>query len=563
MTPPADTVSPPVDATTAASASPSGSLRLGRRRAALVAGMAAVVALAVAFALRMDAFGAGFSGADEPSHYLNAYLVWSWLTEGFGTNPIAFAKELYVHYPKLSIGHWPPLYYGVTGPLLFALPHDPAIAFGLNLAVTVLPALMVMALLAPRIGTGWALLAGAWLVSVPLTIESASFLMLDQAVAALALAGAVVWNRYAAAPTLRDALLYGLIAGAAILVKGNGWLLGLVPVIHMALSGQVRLAINWRTWAGGAVALALAAPWTAISFAITSDGFNYAWGLDYTLTALRVFGGSLAFDHVGVAGVILAVAGLATALRALRNDPLRPLALACLSLILATVLFHAIVPVDLAARYMAAAVPPLVLLGAVGGWALVGRLGVPPRRRGILAVTLLAILMLPGLTFLWAQDGKVDLRMDVAAAAVTGTAPTVVVVDGSSGAEGALAAETAIRDPARQVWVVRSSDLLAASDFMGNSYALRHETAAEVLAALSDLGAGMIVIAQGEGVQPYPHNAQLLAALQAADSPYQLERRLPHRNRTGETRIYRHMDPPPVDAARVRALNMPEKAPTF
>jgi hypothetical protein len=35
---------------------------------------------------------------------------------------MAYATEFYLHYPKISIGHWPPGYYAALAPLFMVLP---------------------------------------------------------------------------------------------------------------------------------------------------------------------------------------------------------------------------------------------------------------------------------------------------------------------------------------------------------------------------------------------------------------------------------------------------------
>jgi hypothetical protein len=122
------------------------------------------------------------------------------------------------------------------------------------------------------------------------------------------------------------------------------------------------------------------------------------------------------------------------------------------------------VPVDLDARYMAPAIPPLIAL------AVAGLAAMAPRLRWLAALAALATAA-PGVAHLVTRQPKIDLRLDEAAAFVP-QRPTAWVVDGTSGAEGAAIAAMAVRDPALQSYAVRSSKLLARSDFMGNDYAL-------------------------------------------------------------------------------------------
>src|SRR5689334_11391847 len=55
------------------------------------------------------------SDPDEPAHYVSGLLVRDYLAQGVPGSPMAFARDFYLHYPKVAIGHWPPLFYVVQG----------------------------------------------------------------------------------------------------------------------------------------------------------------------------------------------------------------------------------------------------------------------------------------------------------------------------------------------------------------------------------------------------------------------------------------------------------------
>jgi hypothetical protein len=44
--------------------------------------------------------------ADPDDAALRDYIL-----HGLGKSPLAFARNYYAHYPKLAIGHWPPVFY--------------------------------------------------------------------------------------------------------------------------------------------------------------------------------------------------------------------------------------------------------------------------------------------------------------------------------------------------------------------------------------------------------------------------------------------------------------------
>src|SRR5262249_5919279 len=89
-------------------------------------------------------FSGSWEGDDEPSHFLNAYLVWSYVSKALGANPLVYARDFYLHYPKISIGHWPPLYYALLSPFFFVLPPEPPPFLVINVIVAALPALLVI-----------------------------------------------------------------------------------------------------------------------------------------------------------------------------------------------------------------------------------------------------------------------------------------------------------------------------------------------------------------------------------------------------------------------------------
>ena len=93
------------------------------------------------------AWSSGFSGADEPAHFLNSWFVAAYVQDALGQNPLAFATEYYLHYPKISIGHWPPAFYGLVAPVFWFAPATPQTAMVVNLLLAALPGVGVAALL--------------------------------------------------------------------------------------------------------------------------------------------------------------------------------------------------------------------------------------------------------------------------------------------------------------------------------------------------------------------------------------------------------------------------------
>jgi hypothetical protein len=523
----------------------------------VLAGYAAALAIGAFFLLFSGAWSAGFSGADEPAHFLNSWFVSLYGREALGQNPMAYATEFYLHYPKISIGHWPPAYYALVSPIFFLLPATPKVALALNLFVSALPGAGVAWLLS-RLGARGLAVAGAILWAIaPLALEGQAFFMLDQPLTACATGATILWILYAERRTWLRILVFAALAAGAILIKGNGWLVGLVPVFHILLTGRWDLVRLVKSWVGGGLALGIVIPWYVLTAGIAADGFNYQPGIAYALEALGVNLRAL-WDNLTPIGLGLALFGLWAETRNRHADPRRwSIVAACLSLLLATLFLQSAIPADLDPRYVDPALPGLVVLAMLGFGHLLNRLGAPARKP--IALLLAVVLAAPGASHIATREGKADLRLEEAAALARPA--EVWLIDGGSGAEGAYIAALAVRDPKLQGYSVRASKLLADSDFMGHAYRLKFATPEAAAAELRRFGFAGVVIVQRYGMEAFPHTAQLRAALGRSGSAYRIVATLPHRGRAGTTWVYRREGAAAVpDIAAIRALGVPDKA---
>src|SRR5208283_5155063 len=71
-----------------------------------------LVALLAAGQFTSGAYRSDFSAtSDEPAHVVSSLMVREYLAHHLFENPLRFAENYYVHFPKVAIGHWPPLFY--------------------------------------------------------------------------------------------------------------------------------------------------------------------------------------------------------------------------------------------------------------------------------------------------------------------------------------------------------------------------------------------------------------------------------------------------------------------
>jgi hypothetical protein len=522
------------------------------------------VAIGMAEMAGARAWLAGFSGADEPSHFLNGYFISSYLKAHFGANPLAFATDYYVHYPKISIGHWPPAYYGILGLLFLVIPATYPWVFGVNVLMASLPALGVAAALA-RLGGRTVAVAGvvAFMLT-PLVAEGQIMFMVDQPLAACMLAATATWIAYAERQTWARAIGFAALAALAVLIKGNGWVAVLIPVAHLALTNRWRLLLSVKLLVAAVLGALAVVPWYLVTAKIAADGFNYQMGWPYAWHALRA---NLTFlaDNVSPLGAALALFAVVAEWRVRKADPSRwNIVAGIVALILATLALQSIVPVDIVDRYMAPALPAVVVLALLGAWRLLTLNMAAGRKplRMVAATIVLVCMLAPGVLHLAQRPPKSDVGAEAVAALIApGAAPVVTVVDGAAGYEGSVIAASAVHDPHLRNYLVRSSKMLADSNFMGSSYSLKFAGNAGVLAELARLGVQNVVLVRARDLPAYPHSVQLLTALTQPGSGYHLRERIVHRGRAGITEIYQADTVLIPNITLVRSMGMPAKAP--
>ena len=507
-------------------------------------------------------YQSGFSGADEPSHFLNGYFVADYLAHHFGSNPMGAATDFYVHYPKISIGHWPPAYYGILGLVFLVLPPTLPVIFAVNVLFAALPAIGVAAALS-MLADRRAALAGALVYAVtPLVLEGHVMFMADQPLTACLVAATAVWIAFSVRPRWGSALLFALLAATAVLIKGNGWLVVFIPVFHILLTANWKLLLSVRLYVAAALAAAIVVPWYMLTAKIAADGFNYQAGLPYATKALLYNLQALGRNVTPVGG-LLALYAIVAEFRARRADSLRwTIVSAVISLLLATLLLQSLVPVDIVERYMAPALPAVVVLAILGAVRLLAHLptllraGTPAPALAAVAV----VMAVPGIVHLAQRAPKADTGIAAVTDRLAAAKPVLTVIDGSASTEGWFIADMAVHDSALRGYVVRASKLLADSNFMGTTYSLKYQDTADVLAELHRLGVQHVVIVREGGKDAYPHSAQMREALARADSGFRLGQSLPHAYRSGVTEVYDAVAPVRPDIAAVRNMGLPAKA---
>ena len=95
----------------------------------------------------------------------------------------------------------------------------------------------------------WAGFFAAFLfVSWPLVQRSTGMVMLEHLVTLFSLLAVLRFAKFFSTGSVRDGLLFGVMAVLAILTRGSAWSLGFVPVLVMVLTWRFQLLSRPALW---------------------------------------------------------------------------------------------------------------------------------------------------------------------------------------------------------------------------------------------------------------------------------------------------------------------------
>jgi dolichyl-phosphate-mannose-protein mannosyltransferase len=427
---------------------------------------------------------------DESAHYVTGVMVREYVASRAPGSPLGFAQEYYAHYPKVAIGHWPPGFYLLQA--VWTLPFSPSRVSVLVLMAAFAAALATTLFLTLREELGRLVAATTALLFVALpVVQKASGMVMGELPLALFCFWAVLaFGRFLDQGRGVDALLCALASAAAVLTKGNAFALGLAVPLAVLLARRWGRLRQPALWASAALVVVLCAPWYLLTARFAANNFaagpptvEYAWAAARLYTRELVLAGGL-----GLA--VLATVGLAETVA--RPWPRRAIGgrwAAAAALLLATWLFHCVVPSSREARHMVMALPAFMMFVAAGiaaaaRWA--DRDGRHAARWRLAAVAVaVSLFAADGFAVPAKRWSGFSAAVDLLLRSPTGGPATTLIVSDVRG-EGMFISEVARREPRPRRTILRGSKALAESGWNGEGYRLLHRTPAEVLAFLED-----------------------------------------------------------------------------
>lgn len=432
----------------------------------------------------------GWSGhPDEASHFLSGVMVRDYVAGHLGEPPMAFAERYYEHYPKIAIGHWPPGFYVLQACWYFLFPPGLLTALWLMagiVAATGWVIAMEVRRFAPKLALPCALL---WLVLPPVR-ANAEKVLAEPLISLIALLAVGCFARYIERPGVGLSVLFGVLASLAILTKGTGFALAVVPPVGVLLAGRLELVRRWTFWIPLGVVGLLCLPWYLIVPGAKHERVAAYGGPHWMGSRLRGyfrFLGKL-FPFPLWAGIAAAVALVIGRLKAW------PFGACAVAVVLGNLAGTTGIGVwEL--RHLVAVGPPLLIVGAyvlqwkTERWAAAAWL----RPAGYAA-----LLTCVGICL--ALDRPVERTLTdhrAVVEAIGGRSP--VFVAGYADLEGDLISEIAVREARPRTVVIRADKVMTESDLMGRHIELRMSKPAELKAYLERRKVDVVIVDEVRG----------------------------------------------------------------
>ena len=502
------------------------------------------VLLQVASGAYRSEFG---SYPDEPAHYVTSLMVREYVKTPDLLHPRAFAENYYDHYPKVAIGHWPPVFYIVQSVWMLLFSASRA---SVRLEIAFTTALLAFCFYRETrrmFGIAAACLGALLLVCLPLVQSCTDQEMSETLLVLFCFLTAVYFVRYLLSEHWKDSMWFGIFLSLAVLTKGNGWLLCLIPLIALPLTHKVSLILRRSFWVSVLIVGVTCLPWQLMTMGVAAQGWTGGStpSIHYTLDALSAFA-VIIVQMIGAALFALAALGILVQVvhPLIRRRSVAPFPAVMLGLILATWIFHSLVPAGVEDRKMVMAAPALIVFLIAGGFWLADRLpsGVSWAKWRRALVTVAAGGLFAAETFAVPHNRQFGYMQAARFIVMQPEFRHATILSSSNSiGEGLLVSEVAMLEPRPKATIVRATKMFARMNWDGSSYQSLINSPEEVIAALNRSRITLVVVDRWPLESEFPHNKLLLQTINSNPSHFQLLATFSGENHSpaGQIRLFR------------------------
>lgn len=415
------------------------------------------------------AFRGGFGGyPDEAAHYVTGLMFHDYILSQHYFSPVKFAENFYLHYPKVAIGHWPPLMYAVEGVWMILFSTSRGSLMVLAAAITALVSFLLYQTLKNELGRLLAFATALCFAALPLVQQVTSLVMADGLLTFFTFLAAISFGRYIETEASQDSLLFGLFASLSILTKGSAIALALLPPIAIALTGRWNLYRKRSFWSAACVVFLACGPWLWITRHMQRGTWQQSTPtVSYTVTAAKFYLIHF-FSILGWPLASLALLGLVTSFIESKPTHRKGLWAALAGLMLAFFIELSVLPFGGEERHFLPAIPAALAFATAGISIAASKV----REIRIKPVLLSAVFLVAfGLTaFGFRQEPTFGFGpvAELLTSAPLGHDDVLLVASDANG-EGMMTSEVAMRDRRPGHIVLRASKVIAVSDWTGRN----------------------------------------------------------------------------------------------
>jgi dolichyl-phosphate-mannose-protein mannosyltransferase len=431
---------------------------------------------------------------DEAAHYVTGLMFHDYIIGVHYFQPIRFAENFYMHYPKVALGHWPPFFYMVEGAWTLLFPASLGSLMYLMAALTALLGTIVYHMLTNSFDRPLALAAALALIALPIVQNYTTLVMAEIPLAVSSLAAAIFFGRFVEEERFEDALWFGALASLAILTKGGALALGLLPPIAILLTRKWHLLGKLSLWLSAALVMAVCGPW----YWMTRHMQNGTWmqpapTLSYALSAGRFYSSHF-FIILGWPLACLAVIGVfASVVRLIAFPGRNGFWVAMIGLLLGFTVVACVIPVGKEERYLLPAVPAALALSVAGLGFLGSKLPYMRTKPALLGLIFLCIFLVTAFHFRRERNyGFASL------AQLLTSSPQfrdeVILIASDADGEGMLVSEIAMRERRPGHIVLRASKILTTSDWTGVQLTPRFRTPEQVQDYVDSIPVSVVIL---------------------------------------------------------------------
>jgi hypothetical protein len=345
--------------------------------------------------------------------------------------------------------------------------------------------------------------AGVLLICLPIVQTYSDEVMAESLLTLVSFAAVIYFARFLESESWQDSALFGVFASLAIMTKGNGWDLALIPPIALLLTRNFRIVLSRVFWWPALIVSVVCVPWQLLTLSLAQRGWDGGDkpNLVYTTRAAR----ELLVSLVNLLGWGLApfiVIGITvTVVIPFFQKKVRPEWAVMTGLILAALVFHAIVPAGVEPRKLIIAIPALIMFLFAGCAWIATKTRLNP-----------AIVMVAAVAIFAVQEFTIPVEIHYGysdAAHFISDHPELqdrtILVSSDRDGEGMLVSELAMRDKQLDHRILRATKVLASTDWNGKVYQCYYGTPEALLRYLRTAGVNLVVSDTLPGAISFEH----------------------------------------------------------